>query len=84
MTTPGVLVTAFGPNPDGAGTVLRLWEHAGRAGICGVRLPEGMQMRRAKPVDLRGQSLGAPTLVGTRAFNVRLDAFSPSSFVLTD
>ena len=30
-TRRGVMVTAFGPNPDGAGTILRIWELAGRS-----------------------------------------------------
>ncbi|MCX6925031.1 MAG: hypothetical protein NT154_17735, partial [Verrucomicrobia bacterium] len=42
LSRKGVLVTAFSPNPDGPGTVLRLWESAGQAGECEVTLPVGM------------------------------------------
>ena len=41
----GVAVVYFGPNTDGAGTVLRLWELAGQSGPCEVRLPEPMRSK---------------------------------------
>jgi hypothetical protein len=41
-------VTAYGTNPDGPGTVLRLWEQAGQSGTVSVRLPEGIE-RQASP-----------------------------------
>jgi len=36
ISRPGVLLTAFGPNPYGDGTILRLWEQAGKSGKCTV------------------------------------------------
>ena len=33
VSRPGVLVTAFGQNPDGAGMLLRLWEQSGTSGV---------------------------------------------------
>ncbi len=39
LSRKGVLVTAFGKNPDGRGTLLRLWEQTGNAGTCKVTLP---------------------------------------------
>ena len=41
ISRPGVLVTAFGKNPDGAGRILRLWEQAGAGGSIEVCLPSG-------------------------------------------
>ena len=46
LSTRGVLVTAFGPNPGGPGTVLRLWECAGQGGPCEVRLPAALDVRQ--------------------------------------
>jgi alpha-mannosidase len=42
LSRRGVKITAFGPNPDGDGIVLRLWEMAGQSGKCQVRLPTGL------------------------------------------
>ena len=56
----GLLVTAFGPNPYGEGTLLRLWEQVGMQGTVTVRLPAGFKARRVQPCDLRGQPLGPP------------------------
>jgi len=78
----GVRVTAFGPNPDGPGTVLRLWEYAGRGGRCGVRLPPGMDPRFVQPVDLRGRPLGAPLPVRARMFHLDIKPFAPASVVI--
>ena len=39
LTRPGTLVTAFGPNPDGNGIVLRLWELAGEDGAAEISAP---------------------------------------------
>ena len=58
-----MLVTSFGPNPFGKGTMLRLWEQAGDAGKCTVTLPEGMTFTRAVPVNLRGEKAGNAILL---------------------
>ncbi len=78
----GVRVTAFGPNPDGPGIVLRLWEYAGQGGRCGVRLPPGLDPRFVQPVDLRGRPLGAPLPVRARVFSLNLKPFAPASVVI--
>jgi hypothetical protein len=77
-----VQVTAFGPNPDGDGMVLRLWELAGQAGSCNVRLPDAMKTAQVQPVDLRGRPTGESLPVKDGAFTVPLRAFAPSSFVI--
>ena len=56
----GLLVTAFGPNPYGEGTLLRLWDQAGSAGTCTIGIPAGIKARTAQPCDLRGQDVGSP------------------------
>jgi hypothetical protein len=82
LSRKGVRITAFCPNPDGAGTVLRLWEQAGQDGEIEVQLPPGSKFRRAQPVDLRGERQGEPLAVRDGAFKLSLKAWEPASFVL--
>ena len=82
LSRSGVMVTAFGPNPDGAGTVLRLWEYAGKSGKCRVTLPEGCRAGVVQPVDLRGQAAGEPYPLKAGSFTAQLKALAPASFAL--
>ncbi len=84
LSRKGVLVTAFGADPDRVnnGTLLRMWEQAGVSGACKVTLPEGMRVASAQPVDLRGTPFGEKIRVKKNAFNVDIKAFAPLSFVL--
>jgi hypothetical protein len=81
----GILVTAFGQNPYGEGTLLRLWEQTGRGGTFSVRLPAGMKARTAQPCDLRGQPMGPPLAVSDEhTFRVTIKPMAPLSVVLGD
>ena len=82
LSRKGVLVTAFGPNPDGEGIVLRLWEQAGQDGICRVRLPESLRSSKARPCDVRGQTLDQPIAVRDGWLEVPLTHFAPASVIL--
>jgi hypothetical protein len=84
ISSIGTLVTAFGPNPDGRGTILRLWELAGKSGRCTVRFPAGMAVSSVQPVDLRGGPIGAPIPVAGSAFVFEQRAFAPASFLFAD
>jgi hypothetical protein len=84
ISSSGTLVTAFAPNPDGVGTILRLWELAGKSGRCTVRLPPGMTVRTVQPVDLRGRPFGAAIPVKDSAFVFNQRAFAPASFLIAD
>jgi hypothetical protein len=77
-------VTAFGSNPDGTGTLLRLWEMAGKPGSLSLQLPPGMDVLEAQPVDLRGRPAGMAIPVEDGEFTVPLRAFAPASFVLRE
>ena len=83
VSSPGTLVTAFGPNPDGAGTILRLWECAGRGGECDIRLPDGWHAATAQSVDLRGQPQGDPVPIQDGRFRVAVSPFAPATFVVS-
>jgi hypothetical protein len=81
ITRRGVLVTAFGADPYGDKTLLRLWEQSGMSGACEVKLPAGFKAVRAMPVNLRGEKSGEAIPVSNGTFSVHLHAFAPASFV---
>ena len=83
LSTRGTLVTAFGPNPDGSGIVIRLWECAGQTGPCRVQLPKTLDIESIQPVNLRGEPNGEPLPVKEGHFTVNLAAFAPASFVIS-
>jgi hypothetical protein len=78
----GVLATAFGPNPDAAGTILRVWEQAGVSGPCRIQLPEGMKLDSVQPITLRGEPVGNPIAVNDGIVAVELKAFAPMTLLL--
>ena len=61
-------------------TFLRLWELAGESGKVTVQLPSGSRANFARPVDLRGDSLGQPIAVQAGSFEFVLNGFAPASF----
>jgi alpha-mannosidase len=84
LSRRGVEVTAFGPNPDGPGMILRLWEQAGADGECTVRLPAGLKVASAQPCDLRGRPKGERIAVpGDGRFAVTLRHYAPATFLLS-
>ena len=84
LSRRGVRVTAFCPNPDGRGIVLRVWEQAGNAGKITVSLPKGMKTDTVQPVNLRGEVTGEPIAVKDGRFSFDLGAWAPKSFILHD
>ncbi|WP_316834199.1 hypothetical protein [Pedobacter nutrimenti] len=82
MSRKGVLVTAFGENPDGKGTVLRLWEQDGISGSITVTLPKGSNYTKAVPVNLRAEVIGKPMPVTKNTLTLFMHAYAPVSFIL--
>lgn len=80
LSRRGVLVTAFGQNPDGPGTLLRVWEQSGVSGRLTASLPT--HFTSATPVNLRGQEIGPPVAVRKGKLSVTLKAYAPASYVL--
>jgi alpha-mannosidase len=79
----GLLVTAFGRNPYGEGTLLRLWEQIGNAGACGIQLPTGMKARTAQFCNLRGEITGPSVpILESGTLNVTLRPMAPASVIL--
>jgi len=82
LSREGILLTAFGENPDGEGTILRLWEQAGISGKCTVKLSVGMKIASVQPVNLRGEKQGNPIKVNNGEFSFDLKKYAPASFVM--
>ena len=81
VSQKGVLVTAYGKNPDGNGKLLRLWENAGNSGVCEVTLPTSVD-GIAQPVNLRGMPEGMPISIKQGMFKVKLKKFAPHSYLI--
>jgi hypothetical protein len=84
ISRTGVLVTAFGENPDGKGTILRLWEQGGSSGSVTITLPKGSNYTKAIPVDLRGEKIGEPVKLINGKLSLELHAYAPASFILNN
>lgn len=82
VSQPGTLVTAFGRNPDGTGTILRLWELAGFAGELTITFPANSKFTTAQPVNLRSEKTGDPVRVTSNALTFKLNAYAPASWIL--
>lgn len=82
LSRRSILVTAFGENPDGNGTVLRLWEQGGTSGNLTVRLPKGSKYTKATAVNLRGEPMGKSFRIIEDKFVVDLKAYAPASYIL--
>jgi hypothetical protein len=80
LSRKGVMVTAFGKNPDGPGTVLRVWEQGGVSGELAVTLPG--TFRTATPVSLRGETTGPPVQIENGVLTINLGRYAPASLVL--
>ena len=79
LSRPGILITAFGQNPDGPGTLLRVWEQAGTSGQLIVT---GLAAKTASPVNLRGETTGEPLTITDGKLVFNLTAYAPASFIL--
>lgn len=82
VSREGVLVTAFGANPYGDGTLLRLWEQAGQGGPCEVRINPAFNFTKAQPVNLRGEKAGEEVVITDGKLVVEIGAYEPVSLVL--
>jgi hypothetical protein len=82
VSRPSIFLTAFGTNPDGGDTLLRLWERGGKSGLCNVALPEGINATSLQQVDLRGRPVGEKIKGTKNRFEVIAMAWAPMSFVI--
>jgi hypothetical protein len=85
LSRKAILVTAFGNDPFGnKGTLLRLWEQAGKSGDVVVTLPPQLKYTKAMPVNLRSQPLGSAIQIVNNKFSCKVDSFAPVSFLLME
>lgn len=83
VSRKGVLVTAFGTDPDGnEGTLLRIWEQTGIKGVVKIKLPKEMNVKFITPVNLRGEITGEKIAVRKNVISTYLNSFAPASFIL--
>jgi hypothetical protein len=83
LSRTGVLITAFGKDPDGnSGTLLRVWDQSGVSGQLTVELPPNFPGTQAQPVDLRGEKTDTPIPIVSGKFTLDLKAFAPASFII--
>jgi hypothetical protein len=82
VSRPGVLLEAFGKNPDGRGALLRVWDQTGESGELTVSLPEGSRFTSATPVDLRGEHPGEKIAIREGKLVFGLKGYAPASFIL--
>jgi hypothetical protein len=73
----GMLVTAWGRDPEGDGLRLRLWEMAGQGGEVRLHLPEGTEFPGVAAIDLRGRPLDLPIDRRRGELRVPCPAFAP-------
>ena len=65
------------------GTLLRLWEQAGRTSTCAIQLPAGMNARTAQFCNLRGELTGPSIPIPeSGSFTVTTRAMAPTSVIL--
>jgi alpha-mannosidase len=82
LSEKGILLTAFAPNRDGDGTLLRFWEQAGNSGNCEISLPNNLRAENAQPVNLRGINSGEKIPIVNGKFKIKVNAYTPYSFIL--
>lgn len=80
LSRKGVLVTGFGQQMDG-GVLLRLWEQAGKGGVCTINLKND-KYKSAWLCNLRGETFGEPIAIKNGVFSVNVDSYKPVSLIL--
>jgi hypothetical protein len=82
LSRKGVNLVSFISNPDGNGSLIRLWEQSGLSDTLTIQFPEGSSFTRATPVNLRGEIIGNPVALTDHKLKFFIHAYAPVSFVL--
>lgn len=82
LSGKGVELTYFGPNRDGDGIVLRLWEQEGKNSKVTVTLPAKNQFSTYTPINLRGEIIGSTESIENGEMKLNIGAYSPKSYLL--
>jgi len=82
LSRKGVNLVSFISNPDGNGSLMRLWEQSGQSGTVTITFPEGASYTKATPVNLRGEINGKPIPVSHRKLKFLIKAYDLACFIL--
>ena len=83
LSSKGVLVTALRRSTYGDGIELRLWELAGKSGLCKINLTGKSTFSRAYRSNLRGEIIDdVGTKISNNSFQCMIQANQPVSFIL--
>ena len=83
LSKKGILITAYGKNRDGDGTVLRLWEKTGEKGQVKITLPKGSNFKKAYSCNLRGEIIDNKEInITNNTFETEINVYQPLSFIL--
>ena len=81
LSRKGILMTAYQKRKEG--TLLRLWEQTGNAGMCEVNLIKESNFKSAYPCDLRGKIIDKEGIeISNNAFQFMIHANQPASLPL--
>ncbi len=81
LSRKGILLTAY--KAEGTGKLLRLWEQAGKSGLCEVTLSEGGGYIKAYPCNLRSEITDEKGIeILNNSFQFEIKANQPASFIL--
>ena len=75
-----MLATAFGQNPDGPGTLLRVWEQAGISGKLTVTIPGAFTLQCRSTCAVK--SPGKRIALNSGKVDFQLPAYATASFLL--
>ncbi len=82
VSRKGIMVTAFGENPDGKGLILRLCEQAGISGIVTIKLGQGSKYTKASSVNLRVEVLDKTININANKLSFLSKVYAPASYIL--
>jgi hypothetical protein len=82
LTDKGLQVTAYGPNRDGEGTLLRIWEKAGKSGKLSLSFPSGSHFTMAQPCNLRGVKIGKVIPINANKVDLTYTPYQPITLIL--
>jgi hypothetical protein len=81
LSRKGIVLTAFYELKES--TVLRLWEQAGKSGLCTINLAKNSGFKRAYPCDLRYNIIDSKGIdIVNDSFVYTINANQPVSFIL--
>jgi hypothetical protein len=84
LSEKGILVGAFCENPEGDGTLLRLWETSGKNSRCEIILPKKASFKSARYCNLRGEleKDSSDFDIKEGKFTIVMKAYQPVSVIL--